>query len=91
MNQYVIWGGLGLANLPLIIVYGKLIFGDFQGFLDCLPFWFQPDFMSWWDGELFEDWWASFKLWIFVASCGAVISAEYAFLAPYLLRAVQAH
>jgi len=87
MSPYAAYGGLALVNLPILLTYGKLILGDFQGFLDSLAFWIKPDFMSWWDEKLFEDMWASFRLWFFVATCGAALAAEYAIVSPYLLAA----
>ncbi|MBI5091501.1 MAG: hypothetical protein HZB26_03555 [Candidatus Hydrogenedentes bacterium] len=86
MGPYLPWVILTLVNVPIFILYGKLLFDDFQGFLDAIYFWIKPDFVSLFDGQLTEDWWAELKLGLFVATCGALVAAEYHFVvAPYIL------
>ena len=87
MTAYLPWVILTVVNLPIFIFLGKLVFGDLQGFLDAIYFWFKPDLWSFLDGQLTEDWWASLKLGLFMATCGAALAAEYHFIvAPYFLR-----
>jgi len=79
----MIWVGLVVVNSPIIFMLGRVIFGDAQGFIDALVFWIKPDLWSWVEGELFEDWWQSFKLWVFVAICFGALTTEYALITQY--------
>jgi hypothetical protein len=47
----------------------RLFFKDFADFVECLRFYFQPDIISAFRGELVEDWWGSTKLavWLIVS------------------------
>ena len=80
MSLYAILGIMAAVNSPLLLLLGKLIFKDFEGFFDCVIFWFKPDLWSFLDGALTEDWWETLKLWIFLAGCAAIIGAEYAIM-----------
>ena len=50
---------LGLAVLYLLF---KPIFGDKETFIDCIKFWIKPNFLSWLNGEGFDDWISEMKL-----------------------------
>lgn len=84
MSPYAILGVMGVVNVPFFVLYGKLLFSDLQGFIDCVVFWLKPDLWSLLDGTYFEDWWGTFKLWVFFASCVAMVLGEYAALNYYL-------
>lgn len=45
----------------------RLFFKDFADFVECLRFYFQPDFISLFRGELLKDWWGSTKFAVWVA------------------------
>lgn len=86
MTAYLPWAVLAAVNLPIFIVLGKWIFGDFRGFLDAIYFWFKPDLWSFFQGQLGEDWWAELKLGFFISVCGGTLAAEYHFIvAPFIL------
>ena len=91
-NVPALWiGVLAAIDIPVFYFYGKLLFGDLQGFIDAVWFWFKPDLWSFLDNQFFEDWWAEFKLGLFFATCGAAIAAEYFFVvAPYILHVAPA-
>ena len=68
---------LGLANIPIYIFLGKVFFGGWEGFFEALFFWFKPDLFSAFHGEFWDDWWAEFKLAIFIVACVALVWGEF--------------
>ena len=91
MPEQIPWGwgaALAVLNVPLFLLYGRLMFGGLQGFIDAVVFWFKPDLWSWFDDEYLEDLWAEIRLTVFFATCGGLLFAEYFFIvAPYILHA----
>jgi hypothetical protein len=72
-----VWAALGVGVF-IGALFFKLIFGDFQGFVECVRYWFQPDFVSFVRGEWMEDKWGSLKFFIWIAlSGGCGILAYY--------------
>ena len=66
---------VGAACLTAALLF-RLFFTDFQGFIECLRFYFQPDLISAFRGEWWEDKWGSAKLafWLFLsAGVGALV------------------
>lgn len=83
-----IWGWvvLGLANIPLYLLVGRLFFKDFEDFGGAIGFLLTPDIFSAFSGEFWEDWWAELKLFLFAAVCGLLVWVEGAqIVIPYLL------
>ncbi len=76
MNTGTLYVILGVANIPVYIFLGKLFFGDWHGFFECLKFWFTPDILSAFRGDFWEDWWSEFKLFVFVGLCVILVHAE---------------
>ena len=74
------WVVLGVVNIPVILLVGWGVFGDWGGFVEALGYAIKPDLLSWMQGEMMDDWWAEMKLWVFVAGCGAVIYLEHILL-----------
>ena len=71
---------LAVLNIPLYLLFGKSFFGGWGGFLEALRFYFTPDFWSATRGELWEDRWASMKLFVFILLCIVTVLVEYAFI-----------
>lgn len=72
-----VWAAIGVGVF-IAALFFKLIFGDFQGFVEGVRYWFQPDFVSFVRGEWMEDKWGSLKLFIWIAlSAGCGILAYY--------------
>jgi hypothetical protein len=65
------------ANIPVYIGIGRVVFGSWENFGECLRFWFTPDIFSMLRGEFTEDAWAEFKLLYFVAVCAVVVWVQY--------------
>jgi hypothetical protein len=66
------WAAIGVGVFVSVLFF-KLIFGDFEGFIECVRYWFQPDFISAVRGEWTEDKWGTLKLFIWIAlsvGCG---------------------
>ncbi len=68
---------LSAINIPLFIIVGKLFFGNWWEFWDCIKFWFKPDSWSWIDGEYWDDVKSELKLGVFFAACGFIVYGEY--------------
>jgi hypothetical protein len=67
---------LGVGNIPIYILLGKLLFEDWEGFKEAVGYLFTPDFWSFFEGEWLEDRWAELKLGLFVILCGALWLGE---------------
>jgi hypothetical protein len=66
-----------MYGLPVLLMVGRLFFGSWAGFFECLRFLLMPDLVSLLRGEWGADQWATFKLFLFIALCaGAVFSAH---------------
>ena len=58
-----------ILALGSMVLAGNLIFADWGEFGDAIVFWLKPDFISWFQGEGLEDFFAELKLG-FLAICG---------------------
>jgi hypothetical protein len=68
------WAAIGVGVF-IAVLFFKLIFGDFGGFIECVRYWFQSDFISAVRGEWTEDKWGSLKLFIWITlsiGCGVL-------------------
>jgi hypothetical protein len=68
----IIYASIGLALLIALLLF-KPFFGDLDGFVECLKYWIQGNFISMFRGELDEYRWDTLKLWVWVllsAGCG---------------------
>lgn len=80
-----LWIILGLANIPIYMLIGKIFFDSSDDFGDTVMFIIQPDFLSLFRGENFKDVWHSYKFGMFLAVLGAVVTGEHT-LISYLLN-----
>ena len=51
-----------VINAPIFYFLGKLFFDDKDGFFEAVFYLFKPNLGSLFDGTIFDDWKASFKL-----------------------------
>ncbi|HTZ18492.1 MAG TPA: hypothetical protein VMB78_08635 [Dissulfurispiraceae bacterium] len=77
-------GLLIILSIPVYWGLWKIIFEDWEDFKDCLYFWITPRWLDWLRGELFEDTWANFKLFVFFLLCIVLIALEYSAFSHYL-------
>ena len=68
----------GIFHLFVIFLLLKLIFGDLVSFFDAVKYNMKPDWISWWQGEGWDDAWNEFKLGVFMFLCVALYIAELA-------------
>jgi hypothetical protein len=68
---------MGVLNIPLIFLWGKMFFTDWAGFREALGYLITPDWISFWRGEGVDDWWATMKFNIFMVWCAATVIAQY--------------
>jgi hypothetical protein len=61
----LLWISIGATVLMAAALF-RLFFKDFSDFVECLRYYFQPNFISWFRGEWKEDWWASLKLGVWM-------------------------
>ncbi len=78
-------GVLVIVDIFLFILLGKVFFGGLSGFVECLRFWFQPDWISWFRGEGFEDMAGEFKLFVYFVLCVAIVIGEFILTSHYLI------
>jgi hypothetical protein len=71
------WIVLILGNIPVYIGIGWVIFNSWSGFFECLKFWFMPDIVSLFRGELYEDWFAQMKMFFWLLVCAGVVFGEH--------------
>ena len=60
-----------IAGIGVMILLFKPLFGTKEEFIDCVKFWFKPDFLSLFSGEYFEDRWSEMKLGLWIL-CGVI-------------------
>lgn len=89
MNASIVWAILIVVNLPLFILYGKLLYGHRKQFLDALRVSIKPGFHSLVDGTWFDDFVTELKLVFFIISCSGIVAAEYYFIVAPVLRVVR--
>jgi len=63
--------------VPVSLWLWHRFFDDWDDFLECLRYWFQPDWVSLLRGEWQEDWWATLRLLIYLVCCAAIVVALY--------------
>lgn len=80
------WGVLIAINIPVYILYAKLIFGEFAEFMDAIGFWLKPDIFSLFDGSHADDFWAEMKLFGWVALSAVTVVLESRYLIPMFLE-----
>lgn len=71
------WCTLAACNLPVFIILGKLIFGSFGEFWECIVYMHQPESVSLILGESDKDANATFKLLGFLVLCAALLGGEH--------------
>lgn len=51
-----------IAGVGIMVLLFQPLFGDKEGFFDCVKFWITPDIFSLFSGQYFEDRWSEMKL-----------------------------
>jgi hypothetical protein len=76
------WAAVGVG-IFIAALFFKIIFGDFEGFIECVRYWFQSGFISQLTSALrgedgMERQWGELKLFVWIAlSVGCGILAYY--------------
>ncbi|MBI1387681.1 MAG: hypothetical protein GC154_04470 [bacterium] len=68
---------LAVISAPVYWGLYKLMFRDFDEYIDAWMFWITPDMWSWMNDQLLDDLWAEFKLSLWSFGCVAAVSIEY--------------
>ncbi len=68
---------LALVNIPVYILLGKVYFGSWSKFFDCVKYWLTNDTSSYLRWEQWEDVRSTFNLYLFLGGCAAMIAGEY--------------
>lgn len=66
-----------VVNTPLYYLFWKWIFKEWEVFGESLRFWFTPDILSIFRGELETDVLSEMRLWWWTFLCTAVVGLEY--------------
>jgi len=64
------------ANLPLYWLIGWLFFSSWRGLWECVKYWFTPDIISIFRGELDDNFWAQMKIIWWLITCAACVYGE---------------
>ncbi|GJM19560.1 MAG: hypothetical protein DHS20C14_17730 [Phycisphaeraceae bacterium] len=80
-----LWIILIIVNAPVYLLFGKAVFGGWDGFGECVKYWLMPDVVSLFRGEWGEDFWAELKLVWWAAGCAVVVFGEWWVLTNYVL------
>jgi len=75
-----------ISGVTALFLSFKIFFDDFDEFVNCLRFWFQPDIISIFRGESFDDFWREIKLLVWAALGAASGYAVYTGLVKLLSR-----
>jgi hypothetical protein len=65
------------ANIPVYILYGKMIFKDWEDFGEAIGFIFKLPLFAALDGEYWDQRWAGMKLLAWLSLCFITIYLEY--------------
>ena len=68
---------LAVANIPVYILLGKVYFGSWYRFFDCVKYFLTKDTSSYMRGQQWEDLRSTWELLFFVGGCAAMIAGEY--------------
>lgn len=69
-----------IVAIPLYVFSAKIWFDDYDGFIDALTYWFQPQWLSMLKGEWHEDNWQSLKFMFFLLTCFCCLIGVYKML-----------
>ena len=71
-------------HLIVIFILFKLIFGDMSSFMQASHYGLKPDFISWWQGDGWADFWNEAKLKVFFFLVIALYIAELVVYKTYI-------
>jgi len=66
----LIYASIGVGLFVALILF-KIVFEDFDDFIDCIKFWLQGDFISMLTGEREEYRWDTLRIFLWIAISGA--------------------
>jgi len=66
-----------ILNIPICYLYFKIIFGDLLNFGDSVRQAGQFDLISFFKGNLLDDWWHTLKIIVWLLLCYKTIHWEY--------------
>lgn len=73
-----------VVGIIILAVLFKPLFGDGDGFVECLRYWLTPDILSLFRGEWSEDWWSEMKLAVWLICGGGLGFAAYTIVSNLL-------
>ena len=71
------WFILVLINIPVYLGLGRLIFQDWDGFIESIRLWTNVDWLLTLEKEWREDRWGTSKLPAFILLCAALVVIEH--------------
>lgn len=84
MAEPVYWIILVATNIPIYLGVGRVLFNDFEDFMECIRYSLTPDLWSWLNGKGMEDWNAEMKLTSFFVVSGLIVFGEHWLLSTYI-------
>lgn len=71
-----LYTAIGVGLLMAVLLF-KFFFDDFAGFVECLKYWFQGKWISFFQGEYEEYRWDTFKVMIWILLSGVCGLSAY--------------
>ena len=78
MTSGLLWHLLSIFNIPVYLLFGKLVFKGWKEFFQAIHYIFQPDFISFAFGEYGEDQASGIRMLFFaILSIGTVVGEHW--------------
>jgi hypothetical protein len=76
---------LAIANIPVYLIVGKIMFDDLDGVKEAAGYWLTPQWIEILRGEATDASWSNLKIFLWLLICGAAVVTEYIALAPHFV------
>jgi hypothetical protein len=76
---------LAIANIPVYLIVGKVMFDDLDGLKEAIGFWFTPQWIEMLRGEGGDASWSNLKVFLWLLISGAAVATEYFALAKHFV------
>ena len=80
------WFILVLVNIPVYLALGRIIFKDWDSFLENIRLWSSMDWILTLEKQWREERWETSKLPVFLFACIALVVAEYLMFGRTIVR-----
>ena len=82
-KDFIFLGILAVGNIPIYILIGKVLFGDWEAFKEAVGYLFTPNIFSYIFDELSDDFWATVKMFLFIVLCILLWTGELVLITKF--------